>query len=402
MRLLTVPVILLAWLSCRSAERAERDLWQGWVDTLTDGIVRVHNPAMGIWDSTTAWSVTINVRIGQADGSGPDVFGYVGGLALDPAGRIYILDSQAQQIRVFARQGTYVRTIGRKGAGPGEFTNVWAITFSPAGELWVLDPQNARYSVFDTSGVYVRSHRSLAHANNMTPWPGGFDQEGRLYDRVPRPGGRGDPVFAVHDTNLQYLDSVPLPAPSDEGFFQDTRFPGLRLGIPYTGHGIWTFDPRGYVWLAYTSEYRIWQTLPTGDTVRVIEREFEALPVTPDDVEAALGEGWITRWQKRGFRFDASKIPAVKPAIATFRVDATGALWVSPITTSEVQARLLDVFDPDGRYLGEVLLPFTLDGRARPIITDDAFIAVTRDELDVQYVVVGRIHKPRVARHGGS
>jgi hypothetical protein len=51
---------------------------------------------------------------------------------------------------------------------------------------------------------------------------------------------------------------------------------------------------------------------------------------------------------------------------------------------------LVDLFDPDGRYLGEFRLPFRL-GFFPPLIIDDQLYAITQDELEVQYVVRARI-----------
>jgi hypothetical protein len=53
---------------------------------------------------------------------------------------------------------------------------------------------------------------------------------------------------------------------------------------------------------------------------------------------------------------------------------------------------VFDVFDPGGRYLGAVRLPFTHN--SVPIFRNNALYAVTVDELEVPYVVRARIVKP--------
>jgi hypothetical protein len=53
---------------------------------------------------------------------------------------------------------------------------------------------------------------------------------------------------------------------------------------------------------------------------------------------------------------------------------------------------LFEVFDPEGRYLGRVLLPFRL--ASVPVIRGDVLVGVTENELEVPFVVRARIVKP--------
>jgi hypothetical protein len=52
------------------------------------------------------------------------------------------------------------------------------------------------------------------------------------------------------------------------------------------------------------------------------------------------------------------------------------------------------VFDVDGRYLGQVRLPFAVFSNPIPIFRRGCIYAVTADEFGVPYVVRGRIEKP--------
>ena len=51
------------------------------------------------------------------------------------------------------------------------------------------------------------------------------------------------------------------------------------------------------------------------------------------------------------------------------------------------------MFDPDGRFLGEVTVPFPVRMYPPPIIRGGHMFAVTEDELEVPYVVRARIVK---------
>ena len=168
-----------AWFHMSCAETNDGATWGGTIDTSASGLVQVSNPMTGLWNVETSLLVSEELRIGRSDGNGPDLFGRITDFAVDPAGRVYVFDGQAQELRVFDADGSYVRTVGRKGGGPGEFEQVIGMEWSPNGDLWLLDPSNNRISVIDTAGTYKTSHPALGGFVIM-PWPGGFDDGGFL------------------------------------------------------------------------------------------------------------------------------------------------------------------------------------------------------------------------------
>src|SRR5690625_2077763 len=146
------PVLLAA---CGAGSGPVAGEWAGAVDTLATGQIVVTNPAAPSWAPGEAWRVVEEVRIGRLDGDGPHLFGDVRSLTVDDDGRIWVLEGQAQEVRVFSAEGEYIRTVGRRGGGPGEFAGALHIARAPDGTLWVMDPQNNRVSIFDTAGVYL-------------------------------------------------------------------------------------------------------------------------------------------------------------------------------------------------------------------------------------------------------
>jgi hypothetical protein len=65
-----------------------------------------------------------------------------------------------------------------------------------------------------------------------------------------------------------------------------------------------------------------------------------------------------------------------------------------PMTSNDNEGRLLDVFDSEGRYLGRVELPFVMERYPTPLFRNGRIYAVTRDDLDVPYVVSAMIEMP--------
>lgn len=378
---------LLTAAACRPADPG----WAGTVDTLPTGQVLVRNPATALWPAGAEWRVREELRIGTVEGDGPDLFGRVGGLAVDAAGRTYVLEMQAQEIRVFDSAGGHVRTIGRRGGGPGELNQAVFMQFGPDRNLWVVDPQNNRVSVFDTAGTYLQGH-GMPGGFVIFPWPGGFDVQGRYYAPVPRPTtGEFRMALARFDAAMRPLDTVDVPTdPVRRERFELRRGnSGWSATVPFTPGFSWQLSPAGTFWGMFTGEYRLFELSPAGDTLRTITRAFEPLPVTDADMEAARARlAWFVR---EGGQVDWSKIPGTKPATVDFVVDAAGYAWVTPVTADD-EGPVLDVFDPDGRYLGRVALPGRLFGR--PLVLGDRMYAVVQNELEVPFVVRWRIEKP--------
>lgn len=392
-RCLAAAAFVAAVFSGCSSSAGDRP-WEGEIDTLPSGTVVVTNPATGLWDSTTAWRVAEELRIGTLEGAGPDLFGRVTALEFDAAGRIYVLEGQAQELRVFDRTGRHVRTIGRKGGGPGEFASPIGLAWGPAGDLWIPDPQNTRISVMDTAGSLLRSHH-MAGGWVMNPWPGGFDTHGQLYNFVPAPSADGFQIRIVrYDTAMAALDTLTPPRwTGPENFFEFVSPDGssrMRTSVPFSPGLDWELTPDGDFWLVLTGPYELQRVSGTGDTTRRVTKPFDQVPVSEEDVDSALaGLEWFTR---QGGKVDRSRIPATKPAVRRLLVADDGHLWIEPNTREpQDRGRVFDVFDPEGRYLGLLRLPFPLADYPTAVIRNGVLLGVTEDELEVPYVVRARI-----------
>jgi sugar lactone lactonase YvrE len=71
-------------------------------------------------------------------------------------------------------------------------------------------------------------------------------------------------------------------------------------------------------------------------------------------------------------------------------VDDRGYLWTSRSRPEGAKGTLFDVFDPDGRYLGEVSAPLSLQ---TVLIRGTALYATATDEDDAPVIVRFRIQR---------
>jgi sugar lactone lactonase YvrE len=367
------------------------DEWLGTVDTLPSGRVVVASPATGLWDSTSAWRVEEQVRIGTVEGTGPDLFRYIAGIQVDDQGRIWVLDRAAKQLRVFDPDGSHLWTLGREGAGPEEFADPIGLALSGDGQIWVADPGNARYAVFDTSGTYVGAHTRRI-PGYVVPWQGAFDAENRLLEVAnARIGAEIRRAVLRFNRDLQPVDTFVMPEFSSPVFeLRDNEgLPVMSMDVPFTATLVWALDPERGFWSAINSDYIVHQQTFSGDTARSLSRVYQPVQVTSAErAEAIRRAEWIT---SRGGSIDLSKIPQSKPAFSRIDVAPDGHLWVSVTRPAGVQVAF-DVFDPDGRYLGQV------ESRAsfhpRIIFRGARIYGAARDSLDVEYVVSAIIVRP--------
>lgn len=386
-------VILLTFAAC--ADESAASGWGGTVDTLASGEISVYNPNRPLWRPGEAWRLAERLRIGTLDGEGPDMFGAITDFDVDSYGRLWVFEGQAQELRVFDPQGGYLRTVGRQGEGPGEFNRVIGMEWGPDGNLWIVDPSNNRLSVVDTTGAFVASHPTIGGVV-VQPWPGGFDDSGHFYTYGIDTAAEEDVglVMVRYGSDLQPIDSIAPPEyPGEREFFElRNENNWWRTGVPFTPSLEWRLTRDGTWWAGLTGDYRLFQLSWSGDTLRSIRRDYEPLPVTSADVEDAREN--LDSFVKAGGKPDWSRIPDVKPAFDEFVLDDSGHLWVRLVSETDTENRLFDVFDPEGRYLGQVVSPFPIAFYPPPIIRNGRIYAVTRDELEVPFVVSAVVEKP--------
>lgn len=372
--------------------------WTGTIDTLPSGTILVRNSAgddgeIGDGDNAggaTAFTPIIepDLRLGTADGDGPELFGQVRDIEADALGRLYVLDTQAKEIRVFGPDGSHLRDIGRGGAGPGELEGPTGMEWSPRGHLWVEDPRNNRYTAYDTTGALVATHPRNMNWFGFV-WAGFFDEAGHLYlqDIDYSPEGREERLVR-YDSAMVALDTFSLPEYEPPTY--ELVVNGLTrsaASVPFAPRQQWLVARDGTLWFGVSGEYRFYQRSLKGDTLRIVEKEYEPIPVTSAEREQALDQEFYRDMAEQGADVDPDIIPPVHPAWTGFTVDHDGYLWVVP-RIRDSMATALDQFDPEGRYLGRRVVNASIQGAyPGPVIRGKHLYAVTRDELGVQYVL---------------
>lgn len=269
--------------------------------------------------------------------NGPDeaVLGRPLSLALG-SGALYIVDAQDCAVKVFSRDGRFLKSIGRKGSGPGELSFPSGVAVL-GGRIFVADKLNRRVQIFEASGrpgggfsVPFAPDRAVTVGGNcllLTSNPTGRPGAGKMlhiYDGEGRLRGEALDALVSGDAVFDAFRNMILVCAGPAGEFFVVRRSGERLISRFDGSGA------------------LLGTIPVD----------EAHPVRPVDLpfkgprKRLFGFCWAAAWD-RGFFYIAAPEPVEGRDLGP--------------------GRRVSVLDGRGRLAGVVELPcpvhrFAVDG----------------------------------------
>jgi hypothetical protein len=378
--------------------------WTG-VERDSAGVAMIENPAEGTWAAGGGWEVEEELRIGALDGAVEYQFGNIMAIEVGPEGEIYVLDQQAQEIRSFDAEGTFLRRLGRPGSGPGELTPATTTVILSRGDtLLVPDMGAQRVNRYLTDGSEAGSFPIRMEDGIPMKWVQTPDHD--LVQQamtVPAPGQQTAEMsnqLLLRGSDGAVRDTI-LALPLGESFRMDDSGPQFRLfGI----ETVWGLTLDGRLASGTTDTYRIEIRRLTGDLERVITKRSELRPVSESDRRVylnALEEVWESQDvppPTREMVRNNLSFGEWYPAFMNMLGGPDGTLWVQHVQTpdhvreaggvfdlmQDVGAPDWDIFDADGRYLGVLRLPSRYNLMR---VEGEQLYGVWRDDLDVQHVM---------------
>jgi len=358
------------------------------------------------------------LAIGVLEGEDEYILGNPAALAVTSDGVIYVLDRQVPVVRTYGPDGRYVGDVGREGGGPGEYRRPEAMNLLPDGRLVLRDPGNGGIAVFTPEGGHAALWPLPQGGNWSTSEKLHVDTAGTTYTYVLL-DYEADIVdweygYARYGPDGTVMETLSIPTWD----YDEQQVVARREGssstrkVPFTPEVQVGFSRLGYLVGGLSTDYRIDLFRPEG--VLRIERAWEPVPVTGE--ESSEMRRYVEEGLRRnypGWRWNGPGIPETKPPFSGILVGDDGRIWVQLHTTavayrSEAEALeeerrtnrpqrrfrepiRFDVFEPDGRYLGQVRVPDDFRMTPQPVLRGNYVWAVTRDELDVPRVVRYRL-----------
>jgi hypothetical protein len=388
-----------------------------WEGTVTDsaGVTIVNNTATPLWQAGDEWTVTEDLKIGTVAGEPEYQFGQLGFLDVGPDGTIYAMDAQAQEVKAYDAQGTFLRSIGGPGAGPGELgQGAMFVLVDPEGGLAIPDLANRRVNRYSADGEPTTSFPIGIEAGVPTIWA--LDNQGRLMSQLRGmnvPGmaalDDGDPIV-VYDTTGSVVDTVAvLPKGQSLAGVTEEQF----SMVVFAPEPVWDLASDGSIYYAMNDQFRILVNGPDGNLTRIITKSVERKPVEDRDADAILR---LMREQYAQFGVPPAQVEQIiqgvgfadfYPSFLAVFIGPEGTLWVQKIQSArdlagdagdefefnpqDIGSPEWEIFDGEGRFLGVVTLP----ERFRPVdVIGDQIYGIWQDDLDVQYVMRLQLHRP--------
>jgi len=270
-------------------------------------------------------------------------------LALD-SDQLYIVDAQDCAVKIFSKDGKFLRSVGRKGRGPGELSFPSGVSVI-GGRLYVADKFNARVQTFDRAGepcggfptpfapdkVWALTGETLLVTSNPTGPPAAekmlhiYNVGGRLRWEGLEARASSDPVFDAFRNMI-------LICPGEGGDFFVVYRSGERSILHFSGSG-------ALVGKIPVDERYVFQPM---------DMPFQG------PKKRLLGFCWAAAWD-RGFFYISAPAPVEGKDLGP--------------------GRLLSVVDPEGRLTASIELPcpvhrFVVEGRRIYAVDDDGGLRI--------------------------
>ncbi len=346
------------------------------------------------------WRATIEMTIGGADADESATFGRISGLAVDAAGRVFVADTQDEQIAVFSATGASGARIGRSGSGPLEFKRLATIAFSPDGLLWARDEGNARMLGLDVSATPAHSAKTVP----LTQFTGGsrmpitFEPDGAFIDETvwfDPAATQFHPVRVRRSGSgaITRSDTLQPPPGAFAGVHRITvphkDASGKTIGMaqhyhwqPFGPKWIRAYGPAGLRADAVTSRYEVHIVNANGTRVRTVTRTVPAVGLSPR--ERKWADSTMSESKALNMPFG---VPKAKAPIEGLLYAQDGRLWVER-AVADGRPREADVFDTNGRLIAVAEWPRAIDlHNGHPVIRGNTVTTVTSDADGIERVV---------------
>ena len=311
----------------------------------------IHNPA-----DPQFGEITFDLKEDLILGSEADenyLFYRVWDIKTDDERNIYVLDSGANRIQKYDKNGNYQQSIGRQGQGPGEFERPISLSFDNNKNLYVSEM--AKIHMFDPEGKFVRTTTvPFFYMDFAADGEGHFVVTGRIT------------IEGAQNLGVLILDS--------DGKIRKkiAEFPGLpmhesgmTISHDYTPEIRFSSIPdKGFVY-GYNLDYRLHITDWSGKSVIIIEKDVPSQTISSkeinkiiDDVRKNTNEAGLG-WSKSVVEKMAN-LPKHRPFFDRIRVDDEGRMYVRQRKSviDESGEMFFDIFGNDGHYLYTTKLPF--------------------------------------------
>lgn len=367
-RLCALIAVLFSLVFC--SDKSSESVYPAVIEII-DSVKTVKNPDFPR-DGIVSDVLVEELSIGLDEGPEEYMFNRPFDVKVAEDGSIFVLDWGDITIKVYDKDGAFLRTIGQEGQGPGDLGFLLYFDLSSDGRIFVMNTVNRNVTLYSVTGEYLGSFSFEGSANDMRT-----DGQNRLY-YTQRTRKTKLEELPLSDDFMELDSLVQIFRNDAEGHSLKLmgEFEGEKDRIKRTGEEnyfslssqfniVWQVNAEGYIFAGLNKDFVINKFDPEGNKVLSFGRDYE--PVTQivgpkDDPRERIMPAYDSR---RGWKFDEK-----------------GNLWVS--TFSERPGEVIyDIFSPEGIYIKQVILPCRIcqikNGKIYSIVTnEEGYMTVKR------------------------
>jgi hypothetical protein len=295
----------------------------------------VYNPTNPVKSLDSSFDMTLkeDLIIGTDEKNRDYHFEVISDIKADDDGNIYVVDSTAHSIKLFDKDGNYLKDIGRKGQGPGEFV---APTEMAIIKDKIVVCSFGRLSYFALEGNF-KNYKKAMFGRIVC-----FDSKGNIIAQQPGPPEKGFFKLFLRKFNPdgklihQISESIEKPRSPDE---KREAFPKITL---YTVR-----KDDSVVWAA-THQYELNLMDGNGNVFLKIKKELNPVELTEEIKQRVIAY--------RGGTEDQYSFPKVLPPIRYICADDNNRIFVCTYESQAEDKYIYDIFDKNGRCVENVAI----------------------------------------------
>ena len=340
-----------------------------------------------------------DLSIGKKEGEENYMFGSDVFFNTDEEGNFYVTDWDKRRILKYDPAGKYALTIGRKGQGPGEFQNLSVARFDKEGNIYVTDIVSRRISFFSQGGNYLRqilipdvfedlylTAKGYYVSSHTVPLESELGMAFKIVD-----GFFNDKFELVTEFHARVADTK-FPAGRDQTSMAKFTA-GILSGIAYRPAPRHLVAADDTIYFGYPQDYSIDVYSPEGRKTKTIRRAYDSIKIRDSDkayFAATVARPFVNRTGRPGSEDEIRDIlkfieyPGNKPAYQNFALMENGWLVVL-VEYAAGEYSLFDIFDENGRYIGQFKADFPVE-YGWFFFKDGKAYAVEADEEGYKYI----------------
>jgi len=352
-KIISIVLFLLIFIMLISCQKQKSE-WKGTIEEV-DGVMTVKNPGEPVYGEFT-FSLEENLSLGGDPHKDNYYFPKHVSLAVDDDRNIYVLDSGNFRIQKYDSSGHYLLSIGRQGQGPGEFQYPSNLSLDAQGNLLIFDSMTRAIKVFAQDGTYKESLNIRGFIQPQVF----ISEEGFIFgwrNDYRSPDGPKMSILKLTPENPDVETVMEFRGelkPNQTSFVLHSY--SNRLAMCPINPSVFCYG--------FSSEYKIYVADGRGETIRIIEKFEEPVPISKVEREATVKDGKgiyaiIGRSQlpKNG---EGVVFPPHRPYFARIFADDRGRIYVlkHPSILNQDETKEFDVFGANGSYIYRIKLPF--------------------------------------------